>query len=247
MLIIKSNILSQFKELSFGFSTKIGLDRKSPFHFNLSRSVGDDNKIVDENRDAFLNCIGIEKENLVLQKQVHGDRIQIVNDCGFAGESDALITDKKNLALVISSADCPAIFIYDKSKKVIAAVHSGWRSTIKRILEKTLHKLKEEFDCNPADLFAYISPSISQKNYEVGREVAENFDEKYLLKSGSRFLLDLRSANKDMLLESKIPKEQIEVSELCTFECSQFLHSYRREGKVSGRAVGIIMMKETGE
>ncbi len=243
MLIIKSNLLSQFEELSFGFNTKIGLNRKPPYHFNLSRSVGDDEKKVDENRDTFLSCIGIEKEALVLHKQVHGDTVRLIDQCGFAGESDALITDKKNHALVISSADCPAIFIYDKIKKVIAAVHSGWRSTEKRILEKALYKLKEKFNANSEDLFAYIAPSISQKNYEVGEEVAEKFDEKYLLKNGSKFLLDIKKANYDMMINFGIQANQIEVSELCTYECSQFLHSYRREGKVSGRAVGILMMR----
>ncbi|MGD8781857.1 MAG: peptidoglycan editing factor PgeF [Ignavibacteria bacterium] len=244
MVIVKSSLFNNYEEIRFGFSTKIGLNRKPPFNFNLSRSVGDDDKIVDENRDAFLSCLGIEKENLVLQKQVHGEKIQIIDHCGFTGESDALITNKTNHALVISSADCPAIFIFDKTKKVIAAVHSGWRSTEKRILEKTLLKLKEEFDCNPNDLYSYISPSISQKNYEVGHEVSENFNEKYLRKSGGNFLLDLRKANKDMLLNFAIPESQIEVSELCTFESSQFLHSYRREGKVSGRAVGILMIED---
>jgi hypothetical protein len=82
-------------------------------------------------------------------------------------------------------------------------------------------------------------------NYEVGNEVAELFDSKYLIQSGNKFLLDVSSANYDMLINEGIPPYQIQKSSLCSFEYSEVFHSYRRDGKISGRALGLIAMKET--
>jgi len=90
----------------------------------------------------------------------------------------------------------------------------------------------------------YIGPSISQRNYEVGVEVAQLFDPKYSIKKGNKFLLDVRKVNYDMLINFGIPQNQIEVSDLCTFEAKDLLHSYRRDGNKSGRCYGVIAFKE---
>lgn len=241
MKIIKSKIFEKHSEIKFAFSTKVGLERKGPFHFNMSKSVGDDEKNVEENRELFFSSIGLETLQVAFQKQVHGDEISLVTKPGFQGASDAMITKEKNIGLAISTADCTPIFIYDTVQHVIAAVHSGWKSTKERILQKTLQKLQSEFNLQPENMIAYIGPCISQKNYEVGKDFENYFDEKYLKPSGDKFKLDLKSANKDMLIEFGVKNENIEISDLCSYE-EEFLHSYRREGKVSGRALGIIAL-----
>ena len=180
---------------------------------------------------------------MAIQKQTHSDVVRYVTKGGIVGESDAMITDKKNLGLAIGVADCTPIFIYDPENKVIAAVHSGWRGTEKRILEKTVLKLKSEFKSKSEKLVAYIGPSISQENYEVGKKVADLFGDKYKLKKSEKYLLDVASANYDMLINSGLQKENIERSSLCTYEEKDLLHSYRRDGKKSGRSMGVIVMK----
>ncbi|MFH1194487.1 MAG: peptidoglycan editing factor PgeF [bacterium] len=243
MKIIRSNIFQRFPEIIFGFSSKIGFDRKAPFFFNMSFTVGDDLDIVKKNRSAFFTELGLSYQTVVYQKQIHGEDIKIVTRPGLAGESDAMITSIHELGLAISSADCPAIFIYDKHQKVIGAVHSGWRSTVKKILEKTLHKMSVEFESKPENLFVYLSPHISQKNYEVDESVASQFDERYSIPIGDKYLLDLGNANLDMLLSFGIPISQIEYPGLCSFENSELFHSYRRDGQQSGRALGVIAMR----
>ncbi|MBZ0199510.1 MAG: polyphenol oxidase family protein, partial [Ignavibacteriaceae bacterium] len=180
MTIIKPIIFQQFDELIFGFNTKIGNDRTAPYFLNVSMSVGDDENRVKENRELFFNEIGLTTNSVVFQKQVHGDAVTFVEQPGFCGESDAMITDKTGLGIAISTGDCTAVFIYDKENKVIAGVHAGWRGTEKKILEKTLNKLMKKYKSSPANLFVYLAPSISQINYEVGEEVAALFDDKYL-------------------------------------------------------------------
>ena len=245
MVIIKSLLFSKFPELKFGFSTKIGLNRKPPFNFNLSYSVDDKEERVTENREKFFGALGLKMDNLAFQRQTHSDIVRVIDEVpAEIGESDALITAEPNIGLVLTSADCNPIFIYDKKERVAAAVHSGWKGTYKRILLKTLDRLKHEFNSKPGNLFVYIAPSISQKNYEVGTDVAELFREKYLRPANGKYLLDLKKANLDYLKEFGIPGNQIQVSKLCSYESEQLFHSYRREGEVSGRALGVIAFNE---
>jgi len=245
MLIIRPYIYNYYPDIVYGFSTKIGPSANPPYYFNMSYSVGDKKEIVDSNRELFFTELGLSREKVGYQKQVHGDTIQEVNTYGNCGESDALITTKKNLGLAISSADCPVIFIYNPVKKVIAAVHTGWRGTEKKIVQKTIESLKNDFKSNPSDLIIYLGPSISQINYEVGEEVSKKFDPGFILKKESKFYLDLRTANYRMMLDAGVKKQNIQVSKLCSYEYGTILHSYRRDGQKSGRALGVIAMKDT--
>jgi hypothetical protein len=92
-------------------------------------------------------------------------------------------------------------------------------------------------------MIVYIGPSISQANYEVGNEFAEKFDRTYLEPKGDKYLLDTGRINYQILLDFGIPKNQIQKSDLCTYEFSTLLHSYRRDGNTSGRSLGVIAIK----
>ena len=243
MVYIKSLLFSKYEELIFGLSTKKCVVRDPPYYFNISNSIGDDENIVKENRELFFQELGLKSENIAIQKQVHGDKINYVKKGGLYGESDALITSEKSIGLAITTADCTPIFIFDKKNKIIAAVHSGWRGTEKKILLKVLEKLTEDYNSSPKELIVYIGPSICQKNYEIGQEVAEKFEEKYLIPKGNKFLLDVSGINYDILLNFEIPAINVQLSSFCTYEMRYLLHSYRRDGLHSGRAFGIIAMK----
>ncbi len=244
MLIINPYIFKQNPEITFGFSTKAGLQRNQPYYFNMSYTVGDDIITVSENREKYFNQLGLNSESVAYQKQVHGDGISFITESGDCGKSDAMITGKKNLGLAISSADCCAIFIYDPVKELIAGVHSGWRGTKIKILLKVLQLLSNKFDSSPGDMICYLSPSISQQNYKVKPDVAEQFDLNYLLGKNGNIYLNISKMNYDILLDYGVYPHNIQISNLCTYECESILHSYRRDGKQSGRALGIIAMKD---
>lgn len=243
MYIIKPHIFHKLNEIIFGFSTKIGKNSKPPFFFNLSYSVGDDKEIVNKNRKIFFESLGLQLNDVAYQEQTHSDIIKVIECGGNNGESDSLITNITNLGLAVSAADCTPIFIYDFRNRVIAAVHSGWRGTEKKILLKTLIKLNQKYNSNAIDLTAYIGPSISQANYQVGKEVAEKFDGKYVMLKNGKLFLDVSRTNYDILIEFGIPENQIQKSELCTYEFNSLLHSYRRDGEKSGRSLGVIAIK----
>ena len=242
MVILNSLLFNSCENLSFGLATKIDDRTTSPFNFNLSLTVGDDNKKVDENRKRFFRELGLEF-NVATQHQIHSDKIIFVDHPGDQGESDAMITDKPDLGLAISTADCVPVFLYEPKRKIIAGVHSGWRGTFLQILEKTIIKLEEEFHANPKEIKCYIGPSISQKNYEVGGDVAKYFDNRYLLPKGAKYLLDVAKINYDILRKFEVKKENIQLSSLCSFEWRTLLHSFRRDGNLSGRSLGVIAMK----
>lgn len=244
MLMAKPKIFEQFPEIIFGLSKKVNIGEDDKYGFNMSKSIGDSEERVENNRSIFFTKLGLSIESVIIQKQIHSDIINNVDKFQSGLKGDALITNTKNLGLAISTADCTNIYIYDSREKVIAAVHSGWAGTKKKILAKTLNKLAKEFYSKPENIFTYIAPSISQKNYEVGEEFGEKFKSEYMLPKGKKYLLDLKLVNKDMLLNFNIPGAQIEVSDICTYENLDF-HSYRRDKDLSGRAFGVIAIRDT--
>ncbi len=244
MKIIHGKILSRFPEIIHGVSTQDFSRTGDSFGFNLSFSVGDDPARVLKNREEFFEALGTTYANAAYQKQIHSDVIKVVEAPGFQGESDAMITTRKGIALAISVADCTPILLYDFENKIIAGIHSGWRGTRIKITEKTLKKMIKDYGSTPANIVAYVGPSICQEHYEVGKEVAELFEEKFVLEKDGKYFLDVAGANVEMLLEAGIPQENIEHSELCTFEAKGVLHSYRRDREKSGRGFAVIMMKE---
>ncbi len=256
--VIKSKILAQFPEIVHGISTKLGGNTNPPYYNNLSKYVGDDEEIVMQNRKVFFSAIGAERTRTASGNQVHSANILTVDKPGLYKETDALITTQRNLFLIISVADCLPVMIYDKSKQVIANVHSGWRGTQKEIIVKTIDKMKSEFGCNPEDMVVFIGPGISREYFEVGEDVAVLFDKQYvrpprltsgepplLTKEGTpKFNVDLKAVVGDQLLSSGIKPDNIEQCPLCTYNEKNYLHSYRRDRDKSGRMFAVIGLKE---
>ena len=241
-MILKSSLFMQFDKIRFGFSTKLFNYKNSPFFSNMSFEIGDDRQKVFENRKLFADKLNIDFNYVAYQHQIHSDIITYVENPGFVGDADAMYTDKKNLALAVGSADCNTIFFYDTKKEVIAAIHSGWRGTHKRIAEKTIYALQEKFSSKPENIFAYMPPAITYLNYQVGKDVSEKFSNKFVHKIGDSIYIDVTKANYTMLLNAGIPAEQIQVSNLCSFANANLFHSYRRDKENSGRAWGMIYM-----
>ncbi len=96
------------------------------------------------------------------------------------------------------------------------------------IVTKTINTMKNGMGSKPKNLICYIAPAISQIHYEVGAEVAELFDDKYLRPHGEKFLLNVPEANYDMLRNAGIPKDNIQLTRLCSYRYDNLFHSYRR-------------------
>lgn len=243
MFIIQPYIFNNYSNVTAAVSTAIGLNRMAPYYFNLSLNIADDKIKVKENRQAFFNKLGFTENELVLQYQIHSDIIKVVDSPGHCGDSDALITSRKNLLLVLTIADCTPVLIYDSRNEVIAAVHSGWRGAEKQILKKTLSRMNDLYNTRGQDLIVYLGPSVSQINYEVGEEVAKLFTDKYLYHMNGRSFLDVAGVNYDFIIEFGVKRNNIQKSRLCTYQMKNFLHSFRRDGDKSGRSFAVIGMR----
>jgi len=244
MNFISSSLLQQYPELIFGFSLRFAPGANPPFYHNMSLTVGDNPDLVWQTRNAFFSSLGLVPANVALQKQVHSDIITYVDRGGVYGESDAMITDKPGIGIAISAADCTPVFLYDRGQKIICGIHSGWKGTVNHIVPKALQLLADQYRVKAEDLIAYIGPSVSAMNYQVGEEVAALFPEQFILQKHGNFYADVAGLNYAYLLEAGIPHSNIQHSQLCTVACRDLFHSYRRDGAHSGRALGVIAMKE---
>lgn len=241
MKVIYPEIFKQFPEIIAAQSTKIGGVSPEPYGMNLSSHVGDTRENVAKNRRMFFAELGVpEGTRAVYQNQSHSTNMTVVHGGeGIVRNSDALITLQPNVLLAITVADCVPILLYEPNKPVIASVHAGWRGTDATIAALAIKKIKD-LGGKPKDIYAFIGAAASGEHYEVGEDVAQLFDKKYLKKQGDdKFLLDLKKANFDQLIAAGLTPSHIEVSPLCTIS-DPTLHSYRRDGKKSGRMLAVI-------
>jgi len=226
-----------------------------PLLFSQALHTGQDPKIIGQNRKAFLDTLEMGKDfKIVLANQTHSNHIAIIDTYENRGweelesaipDTDALITDKKEILLGILSADCLPILLFDPKKEVIAAIHAGWVGTHKRIAPKTVLKMAEYFGSNPKDIIAQFAPCIAPCCYEVGAEFEERFRsyKGALIRREGKLFLDLPLVNKLQLKEAGVLEENISLSNTCTACENERFFSYRKEGGCSGRMLTFIGMK----
>lgn len=202
-------------------------------------------------RKNFLQSIGINYEDLVCARQVHGKSVKYARqadkgkgalsvDTAIAG-TDAFITDKKNLPLAIFTADCLSIFIYDPFTPAIGLVHAGWRSTKEDILTKTVELMTKTFVSRPRNLCVGFGPSLRSCCYEVGDDFSDIFSFG-LIKRNRDYCLDLTGINKAQALGAGIKDNNIFDSGICTSCRNQEFFSYRREADMAGRIMSVMML-----
>jgi polyphenol oxidase len=218
--------------------------------FTLSLSSTPDRESVVMNRAMLAMALGIDGTKLFFPSQVHGTvivNVQSDSERQSLQNTDALITNNPGVCISVMSADCVPILLYDKANRAIAAVHSGWRGTVARILEKTLHRMREEFGTRGENIVAGIGPSVSQDSYEVGEEVISEVTRAFGADSGllisqppNKAKLDLWQANRLQLLEFGVPASSIEISDLCTVRENDHFFSARK-GDAGRFAAGIML------
>lgn len=238
--ILRSKLLNKFPEVVFGISTKPGGVSPDPYCLNLSISVGDEIENVKANRKLFFDELGITKELVTFQKQIHSTNINYSGHPQHFLDSDAIYTDRKNNFLAVSVADCIPVLLYEPDKKIVAAIHSGWKGSANKIVSLTIDEIQGKMGAETESLVAFIGPGISQKNYEVGDDVGKFFDDEVKIHKNGKFYLDLKKNIYRELVSKGLKESNIEVCDLCTFEEKELLHSYRRDKEKSGRMFGII-------
>jgi hypothetical protein len=216
----------------------------------MGASSGDDEKIVEQNRDMVFESVGCSVSAVVYPTQVHGSEIACIKKGNIESASgtlnfpdtDASVTDVPGVLLTSLHADCIPVWLYDRKRNVIGLAHAGWRGTRADVAAKTIHRMGEEFGCLPEDIIAVIGPGISRCCFEVGSEVYEEFKEmlpEYVSEfstddKNGKYHLDLKKINKILIERAGV--SDIYISGLCTC-CSsdELFYSYRRDGGITGR------------
>lgn len=214
-------------------------------------------------------CIDIKLNKMVKPNQAHTDKIQIVekhileNEPDFNLEvydkTDGLITNKKDIALATTNADCILLLFFDPVNKVIANVHSGWRGTIQRISVKTVQKMVNKFNCKPENIICCICPSIRKCHFEVENDVKEIFEKEFKdlkieqnndimekQKDKEKWNIDTVLINKILLKQEGLKQENIIDSGICSVCNSELIHSYRVERQGYGLATALIKINDKG-
>ena len=243
--LIYYKIFSGFENVIAFTSTKQTFDAPNP------RFTGDSPEIFANNRILLAEKLMIKPDQLVFPRQTHTNCVAEISDIpeNEIKETDALVTNKTGICLCVQTADCVPILLFDPINNVIAAVHAGWRGTVKKIVEIAVQKMVQKYKSSPVNIVAAIGPSISADIYEVGNEVVEEVKksipnaELLLHKNSSgKYHVNLWEANRQILLENGLLEKHIEILGECSFTQGSKYFSARKEGIETGRMVSGIMI-----
>ena len=210
---------------------------------NLSIGVGDELAAVQKNRKLLQQGLNLP-DALEWIHLVHGNRVVDIACKNGLEDADALYTNLCDRVLIRPTADCMPVLFCSKQGDEIAAAHAGWRGLSAGILENTLSK----FTCSAEDVTVWLGPAIGAKNFEVGEDVLEAFQNSHPASEGAffktkkpgKYLADIISLARLALTRAGV--RNISGGNYCTFEDKRFF-SYRRQGKKSGRMASLIWIK----
>ena len=253
--MIFSKKLKKFKDIKHGFFNRKG-GKSTGIYKSLNCGIGssDNKKNVLRNIKIVCKKIGCSRKKLVLLHQVHSNKFSFIDEkYNFNNKrikADALITNLRNVAIGVLTADCVPILIYDKKLKIIAAIHAGWKGLYKDIIYKIIIFLKKK-GSNTNNLYAAIGPCIFEKNYEVQKDFKDRFLKKnkknsiFFKSRKNKTYFSLNNYVYNQLKEKGI--KRIELINKNTFDKKNNFFSARRSIQDNkndyGRNISIIMIK----
>lgn len=211
--------------------------------------------------ENMCNAFGENYINVVKCNQDHTKNVQIVNkkinldkpdfNLSEYDATDGLITNKSNMILATTNADCILLLFFDPVQKVIANVHSGWKGTLQRISVEAVNKMVEEFGCNPQDIICCICPSIRKCHFEVDKDVKDLFENEFkelkdfiqYNEEKQKWNIDTVLINKEILKNEGLKEENIIDSGICSVCNSEIIHSFRVEKEGYGLNTALINLK----
>ena len=244
------------------FSTKRGEGSGNYAGFNITHYCGDTAEHVTECRSELCKELGITDDRLILPRQTHSSNILCIDHALLSLSPqeqserlqgiDAVVTDVPQTCIGVSTADCIPVLLYDEHRRVVAAIHAGWRGTVAGIVLKCISVMVSRYGCSTTDIKAIIAPGISLDSFEIGDEVYQEFAnagfameriaKRYPASQGEKWHIDLWEANRLQLIEAGVKEENIQVVGVCTYKNHNEFFSARRLGIASGRIFNGIML-----
>ena len=253
LVYLTSDLLSGVRH---GFSTRRGGVSAPPWDsLNLGVGRGDEMENVRENYRRFCAAIGVDVRRCVLSKQVHEANVRLITeaDCGKGlwrrrdyASVDAMICNEPDIPLVVFSADCNVILLYDDAG-AIGAAHAGWRGTAQGIVSATVEAMVTQFGSQPSRIRAAIGPAIGPCCFETDGDVPEALRaalgeavEPYMAWNGNKWHIDLRRVNALWLRRAGV--EQIDICDHCTACRTDLYWSHRKTGGARGAQIAMISL-----
>lgn len=242
------------------FTTRLGGVSEGVFaSLNIAMHRGDCEENVKRNYEILAETLGFDPNNLVLTRQTHSDIVRAVTKNDTRGidhlnypECDALITNDAGCALVVFTADCTPILLWDSVTGAVGAVHAGWRGTVYDIAGKTVLAMRERFGCAPHNIRAAIGPNIGYCCFETDSDVPSALlsefgseAEQFISQTGEKYHVDLKSVNALALRRAGVT--DIEISEECTMCRPDRFWSHRVCGTARGSQGAVIVCKGEGK
>ena len=242
---------------SHGFTTRHeGVSRPPYNSLNLGTASLDAAHNVEGNRHLLANAFDGSPERFVAVTQVHGVDLLVIDSPNpdylhfHRLTCDGIITNQPEVMIAVSVADCVPVLLLDPEKKVVAALHAGWKGTAGNISGKGVAAMVDLFGSDPSRILASVGPAISPCCYEVDLPVVEAFRfqgggyEQFAEPSGDgKWRLNMSAANVAQLRDSGLLEQNIEVAEQCVSCTPELFFSHRRDNGVTGRQMGFIMLK----
>ncbi len=250
--MIKSKLLKKNNFINHGFFNKNhGFSKGIYKSLNCGMGSNDDDKNIKKNLNFVKRKIYSKKNSIALLYQVHSSKYFFIKKLPKKKlVGDGLITNIKNLPIGVLTADCAPVLILDYRKKIIAAVHVGWKGAYKNILIKVLNKLIK-LGSKKKDVIAAIGPCIGLRSYEVGKE----FKDKFLRKNKRNYTFFKVKQKKIYFNLAKFIQKQlisfgiqnIDVIRKDTFDIKNNFFSARRSLRKKepdyGRNISVIMLR----
>ena len=252
--MFNSKKLSKFSEISHGFFNRNGGVSEGIYKsLNCGTGSKDTKNNIKKNLKIVKKKISKKSKEIFLVKQIHSNKfIFISKNTKIKNRSinaDAIITEREKLPIGILTADCVPLLLFDKRRKIIDAIHAGWRGALKGIINKVI-KFMLKKGCSKKHITAAIGPSINSKNYNVKIDFKDKFIKKHkknkiFFKNRNKLIyFDLPNYIKSQLKFNKISK--IDMINIDTYEKKNNFFSARRSLKLKqddyGRNISIIMI-----
>ena len=252
--MIKSKKLTRVKNLKHGFFNSIGGKSKNIYKsLNCGPGSKDLSSNVKKNLQIVKKKINKSAKNIFLLHQIHSNKfIYINNRYKFKKKpkADAIITNERNLPIAVLTADCAPILICDSKKKMIAAIHAGWKGAYKGIIKKVI-KFMFKKGCKSENMTAVVGPCIAAENYEIKQDFIKKFLKKD--KKNEIFFKKIKSKNYFNLSKyiysqlKNLEVKNIDMINKDTFNAKNNFFSARRSISRNendyGRNISIIMIK----
>ena len=244
--------------ITHAYSIGINKDYRTEKAGNIKISQ-EELETAKNNFKQLTSALNTNYEHIVKARQNHTKNVKTVEEKGKEPEfysekyikTDGLVTNKPNIILSTSNADCILLFFFDPVKKVIANTHSGWKGTLQRISVETVKQMQQSYGSNPEDIICCMCPSIRKCHFEVSKKEKELFENEFKELQGfikettpnEKWHIDTIYINREILKNAGLKEENVIDSGICSVCESDQIHSFRVEGESYGLATALIEIR----